>query len=163
MPICKNCGKSFPNRIIINDKTWHLTTRQFCPDCSKLGEGNRRQYIINLEKGMAYCSRCQKQKPEKEFHKRKNETPLSYCKLCSEEVKKLKFEEKLDKIISIMGGACFDCQQIFPTPVFKFWKDGKSFPISKIKNMSWERTLNILKDYQLLCLNCIAIRKWQNS
>ncbi len=163
MPVCENCGKSFPNRIKIDGHTWSLTSRKFCPECSKLGKNNRRQYIIEVKKGFSYCARCMEIKPENEFHKRSTGKPLSYCKKCSEEVKTLKFEEKLDKIISIMGNVCIDCQQVFPSPVFRFWKEGNVFPTSKIKNMSWKKIINILKDHELLCLNCIAIRNWQQN
>ena len=163
MPICKNCGKSFPNRIKIEGHVWHLTSRKFCPECSKLGKNNRRQYIINIEDGYSYCARCMEVKPESEFHKRSNKKPLSYCKKCSEEVKSLKFEEKLDKIIMNFGGICEDCLQTYPSTVFRFWKEDKVFPISRIKNMSFQKAIEALNGYKLLCLNCVEIRKWQSK
>jgi len=163
MPICENCGKQFPHRIKVEGRTWSLTSRRFCPGCSELGGNNRRRYVVEGKDGMAFCTRCQEHKPEDDFHRRANGAPLSYCKSCSERAKSLKFEEKMEELIVMRGGACADCQGTFPMPVFRFWKDGKAFVTSRAKSMSLKRLMDILAGHEMLCLNCAAIRKWEKG
>ena len=164
MPTCGNCGKDFPNKITINGETKRLSGRKFCPSCSPLGGRNRRSYIVNIPAGKAHCARCGEDKHPDEFHKRPGSgKPLSYCRRCQDAVKILKFEEKLEKAIALKGGACVDCGGVFPTPVFRFLSGDKAFQISKAKNMSWERLQKELETYELFCLNCSAIRKWEKG
>lgn len=163
MPECQNCKKEFPNQIEVDGKIWNLISRKFCLECSPLGQNNRRTYVVPIETGKAFCARCRKQKDRSEFHNRKCGSPLSYCRQCSEEVKNLKFIEKIEKAVALKGGACFDCGNVFPAIVFEFIKDDKTLPLGTVKNMSWERFKEILEDYKMLCKNCIAMRKWAND
>lgn len=160
---CQNCGKYFPYKIKIKGRIWNLASRKFCPDCSSLGENNRKQYIVNVSDGKSFCIYCKKEKLNDFFYKRNNGSSLSYCKECLEITKNLKFEEKLENIITTMGAVCFDCQQSFPSKVFRFWKNNRIFPISKLKSMSWKRIIDKLVGYEILCLNCAEIRKWKNA
>lgn len=164
MPECQNCGKQFPKRLRQGDRIWNLASRRFCPDCSPLGRNNRRSYVVTTEPGKAFCARCQKSKDRSEFHTRKGgQKTLSYCRICSEEVKKLKLQEKLEKGVALKGGACVDCGGVFPVPVFQFVVAGKAILIGKIKNMSWERFRKQLEGCEMICLNCIAMRKWEKN
>jgi len=163
MPECENCGKSFPKTVKENGRIWDLTSRRFCPKCSPLGGNNRRTYVVIPEPGQAFCARCQKIKDRGEFHNRKGGTPLSYCKICQEVVKALKLEEKMEKAVALKGGACIDCGNTFPVPVFEFLKDGKTLPLSVVKNMSWERFSELLGQYEMLCHNCSSLRKWESG
>jgi hypothetical protein len=162
MPICQNCNKEFPNKIIVKDEIFNLTGRKFCPECSPIGSRNTRSYIIKLKENEAFCIRCKQIKNKDDFYARKNNgKPFSYCIDCQELVKKLKLEEKLERIIQIRGGACQDCGQVFPSPVYDFYSEDNTFHISKARNMSLERLLIELEKYIMICKNCIAIRKWE--
>jgi len=161
MPVCGNCGKKFPNKIEIEGQTRRLSGRRFCLECSPLDGNNRRSYIVSTAPGKAFCARCQQEKDRGEFHSRKGgNRPLSYCKKCQEIVKRLKFEEKIEKAVAMKGGACADCGNTFPTPVFEFLCDGKELPLSMVKNMSWERFRKMLEGCEMLCRNCGALRAW---
>ena len=164
MPTCQNCGKPFPNQMEMDGKTWNLASRRFCPDCSPIGKNNRRSYVVAVEPGKAFCARCQKNKDRKEFHNRKGgQKPLSYCRDCSEKVKNLKLQEKLEKGVEMKGGSCADCGNVFPMPVFVFISNGKPVPIGMIKNMSWDRFRKKLEECEMLCRNCVAMRKWESG
>lgn len=161
MPVCQNCGKEFPNKINVEGKDIRLSGRKFCPDCSPLGGRNRRSYIVDVPKGRAHCARCDQNKDIAEFHKRPGSgRPLSYCRTCQDDLKRLKFEEKVERAIAAKGGACADCGNVFPACVYVFWSLGGIFQISRAKNMSWKRLKSELEEYELLCLNCAAMRRW---
>jgi len=164
MPKCSNCGKDFPNQINVDGKTVRLSGRKFCLDCSPFGSNNRRSYIVSPPEGKAYCVRCNSEKDLEEFHLRRSSgKPLSYCKQCQESVKRAKFEEKVEAAVAMWGGICADCQGMFPSPVFRFWKGGKVFAFSRAKNMSWDRLVRELEGHEMLCLNCAAVRDWERS
>ena len=163
MPICQNCKKKFLNKIKKKGKIYNLTGRKFCLECSPLGGRNTRSYIIELKENEAFCARCNQIKDKKEFYLRKNSKPFSYCRKCQDEVKKIKFEEKLETLIEHFGAICQDCQNSYPIPIYEFFKDGKSYSIGKIKNMSLKRAMIELQGSILLCKNCKAIRDWQNE
>jgi hypothetical protein len=153
----------FPKRIRTAERTWNLASRRFCPDCSPLWQHNRRTYVVAVEPGKAFCARCREHKNRAEFHSRKNGKPLSYCRSCSEEVKELKLQEKLERAVAAKGGVCADCANSFPTSVFVFCSDGKILPLGEIKLMSWMRFQRILNSCDMLCRNCLAMRKWEAS
>jgi len=164
MPTCKNCGKEFPNKINIDGHNHILAGRKFCISCSALGSKNTRSYIIELKENEAFCVRCQKIKNKKDFYIRKNNgKPFSYCVKCQNEVKLLKLDEKLERVVEERGGMCQDCECSYPTPVYEFYSDDKIYQLSKAKNMSLERIKEELKDYIMLCRNCSAIRRWTKS
>lgn len=164
MLICKNCNKEFPNKIIINDVSYNLTGRKFCPECSPIGCRNTRSYIIKLSENESFCSRCKLIKNKNQFYMRKNNgKAFSYCIDCQEEIKQLKFDEKLDRIIQLRGGACQDCNNIFPAPIYEFYSTDDVFYISKARNMSIEKLIEKLENYIMLCKNCCAIRKWEKK
>lgn len=161
MTKCGNCGKEIPNKINIEGKIYSLTGRKFCPECSPIGKNNTRSYIVDLKSNEAFCARCQQIKSKTEFYlRKKSNRPFSYCIECQNDVKRLKFEEKLEHIVEERGGACTDCGIVYPTPLYEFYSDGKIYQLSKAKNMSLERLKVELKDYIMLCRNCSAMRQW---
>lgn len=160
---CANCKKEFEDKTIINGETIWLKSRKFCLECSPIGGGNHRTYIINIPDGMAYCIRCKTIKSMDEFYHRRNGDPLSYCATCQKEVKLLKMKENLERVIEERGGSCADCLNIYPLNVFDFYKDGKTYQLSKIRNMSLEKIHEELESYKMLCKNCCAIRDWQKG
>lgn len=164
MPICKNCNKTFPNRIKVNNHIYNLAGRKFCPTCSPIGNRNTRSYIVKLEEDESFCACCLEIKKKTEFYTRKDSgKPFSYCRECQKIIKDAKLQEKLERIVEERGGACADCGGTFPIPVFEFYLDGKIYQISKAKNMSFERLKQELTNYTMLCLNCSAIRKWESD
>lgn len=164
MPTCQNCKKEFPNKIKINGEIFNLNGRKFCPSCSPVGGRNTRSYIVKTEENESFCSHCKQIKNKSEFYSRKNNgKSFSYCIACQEEVKKLKLEEKLSQIIELRGGACQDCNNVFPASVYDFYSEENVFHISKAKNMSLEKLLIKLSAYIMICKNCCAIRKWEKN
>lgn len=158
---CENCHKEFQNKIILDDgKVLSLNSRKFCPECSPIGGRNNRTYIIDVPDGSAYCVRCKNVKSVGEFYSRKNGRPLSYCMECQKEVKTLKMRENLERIIEERGGSCAECEGIFPLPVYEFYKDGKTYQLSKTRNMSLSKIKQELEHHEMLCKNCCAIRGW---
>jgi len=163
MPKCFNCNKEFPNKIKIDGKYYSLASRKFCLDCSPINSRNTRSYIVTLGKNEAFCARCQKIKDKSEFYIRKNSgKALSYCIGCQKKVKDLKLQEKLERIIEERSGMCVDCGKTFPIQVFEFYFNKTTYHLSKAKNMSLQKLREELKDYIMLCLNCSAIRKWED-
>jgi len=156
---CLNCNRKIPSKIKIKNKMIRLTSRKFCLKCSPLGSRNTRQYIIETKDDESYCPRCQEVKKIDEFYNI-NKRTASYCKLCQQKVKKIKAEEKLHELIEQKGGACMDCGQIFPTPVYIFYDGLNKFPMSKIQHLSLNKLTQKLKSHFLICRNCKVIREW---
>jgi len=164
MLTCKNCNKNFPSSVKIDNKIINLSGRKFCLECSPLGSRNTRSYIIKLNSNEAYCARCQKIKDKEQFYIRKTSgKPFSYCIICQEEVKNLKYEEKLERMIQERGGVCNDCKIPYPLPVYEFYSENDIFRLSKARNMSLHKLREKVKHYVLLCKNCSAIRKWEKG
>lgn len=162
MPICKNCNGEFPNRIEIDGHVYNLASRKFCPACSPIGSRNTRTYIIKIDDGKSFCARCQKIKNIEEFYLRKESgKALSYCRECQKEIKELKLQEKLNRIVEERGGGCQDCGITLPPSIYDFYKEGAIYHISKAKNMSLSRIKKELEEYIMLCKNCCALRKWE--
>lgn len=109
----------------------------------------------------AFCARCHKDMEISNFYARKNGKPLSYCIECQKEVKILKMQENLERIVEERGGACADCGGVFPMPVYEFYKDGHTYQLSKARNMSLSKLKNELEGSIMLCKNCRAIRDWE--
>lgn len=161
MNICENCKKEFPNKIGFEGHVYNLTSRRFCPECSPINGRNTRRYIVDVKENESFCAHCLKVKTKDNFYTRKDSgRSLSYCIDCQKYIKNIKLQEKLERIIEARGGCCADCGGFFPIPVYEFYKEGKSYHLSKAKNMSFEKLQNALLDFTMLCLNCSAIRKW---
>ncbi len=160
MPICKNCQKKFPNKLMIDNKAHYLSGRKFCPNCSPIGTRNTRTYIIKKSDNEAFCPRCAQIKNITEFYTRKNGKPFSYCMDCQEEIKDLKFQENLERIAELKGVVCQDCGILYPIAIYDFYNNGEVYQISKIRNMSFGKIKELFRDYAMLCKNCCALRQW---
>lgn len=161
MPICQNCQKDFPIKVLVDGYMKNLSSRKFCLECSPLGSKNTKSYIVQTEEDMAFCIFCNKIKDIEQFYKRKqSKKPLSYCIDCQNKAKKLKYEEKLERIVQQFGCVCCDCNVSYPVQVYEFYLNGKIYPISSAQNASLSKILSELKDHVMLCKNCCAIRKW---
>lgn len=113
------------------------------------------------EEEMVVCAKCQEDKPRNQFYSRKNGKPLSYCMNCQKEVKELKLQENLERIVEERGGACADCGGVYPMAIYEFYHEGKVYQISRAKNMSYGKIKEKLDRHAMLCRNCSAIRKWE--
>jgi hypothetical protein len=120
----------------------------------------KQEHIMNDSENTIICARCGLEKERHNFYSRSNGKPLSYCSLCQKEVKELKLLENLERIVEERGGSCADCNGIFPTPLYEFYKDGQVFQISKAKNMSFQKIKADLNDYIMICRNCSGLRRW---
>ena len=165
MPICQNCDKEFPNRMKIDNKFRNLSSRKFCPACSPIDSNNTRSYIVELKENEAYCPRCNEIKNKNDFYVRKNnKKPFSYCIECQKQVKNIKFQEKLERVVEERSGVCVDCGICYPITVYEFYSEEKGkYQLSKTKNMSLMKVKDELKNYVMLCLNCCAIRRWEKD
>ena len=160
---CENCKKEFEEKVTLEDgKVLWLSSRKFCPKCSPIRGGNNRTYIVNVPEGYSHCVRCKTNKPTDHFYTRKNGNPLSYCANCQKEVKTLKMQENLERIVEERGGACADCEGVYPMPIYDFYKDGTTYQLSRVRNMSLSKIKRELEHYEMLCKNCCALRKWQS-
>lgn len=102
MPICQNCNKEFPCRVIINDKHYMLHKRKYCIDCNPIGErrfwsGKQTQGNINLLKNRI-CITC-----GKKFYQK---SPNSECSTCRAKTRR---KQQKEKIIEYLGGKCKVC------------------------------------------------------
>jgi DNA-directed RNA polymerase subunit RPC12/RpoP len=103
-------------------------------------------------------------KDKDEFYTRKDSgKPLSYCITCQSELKDLKFQENIERIILERGCACQDCGVPYPAPVYEFYLDGAIYNLSKARNMSFEKLATNLQGYAMLCRNCSALRDWERG
>lgn len=160
--VCQNCGHTSEKVIEIEGKKYNLFGRKFCLSCSPFNARNTRSYIVKTREDESYCVKCQQIKNKKEFYIRKDsKRPFSYCISCQNENKELKLQEKLERIIEERNGACIDCGSMFPPNVYEFYKNGKTFSISKAKYLSLQKLKDSLQDHVMLCANCCRIRQWE--
>lgn len=161
---CQHCGEISDMIVEINGIKYNMFSRKFCLKCSPFKSNNTRSYIIKTNDNEAYCVKCQKIKHKREFYVRKNSgRTFSYCMQCQKENKELKLQEKLERLIEEKNGCCEDCGQMFPLPVYEFYKDGIIFGMAKAKNMSLNRLKTKLEGFVMLCANCARIRKWEKK
>jgi hypothetical protein len=133
MPICKNCNKKFPNRMLIDGKVRFLHTRKFCLECSPRGSRNTRSDLNAVPEGKIVTV------------KRAND--------------KLSKKRKLVKLelVNQCGGSCIQCGYNKCIQALSFHhrdRASKQFNISRIYARSREIIANEIAKCDLLCLNC---------
>ena len=135
---------------------------------------------------MKLCSKCQVNKPVTDFSKDKHAKDglAYYCKPCASagsrksystrkqnkdwysnyrQGYKLKYKERKDKAVQLLGGKCNDCGGSFPNCVFDFHhldESVKDMNPSKALTLNEETMLEELSKCVLLCANCHRIRHW---
>ena len=128
MPVCNKCGKTFPNRIVIDGKLRILNRRKYCLECSPFGKHNTKRLEIHAEK-------------------RNN----------SEAVAKRRKNMKM-KAIEYKGGKCCICGYDGYSGALEFHhinSDDKEFGISERGwTISWERIRREVDKCILVCSNC---------
>lgn len=150
MPVCRKCGKQFPNRIVIDGKSHNLCRRKFCLECSPFGMHNTRK----IRDSLYLCSKCGETNPLK-FPKGR----YTECNKCRSKYNIEKGHEKRDFGIKYLGGKCICCgYDKYPSSLDFHHKD----PLQKDPNFATKRgwSMDRLKEELdkciLLCKNCHA-------
>jgi len=157
MPICKNCKKQFPNRIVVEEKEFLVHHRTYCIECNPIGErnfwggkrANKSQYVNGKRKLRTrefVCKTCGKAKRYK--------TRGLECSSCQS--KRIRNDRK-DKAVEYLGGRCKVCGYNRCRQALVFHHNDaskKDFVLS----WNWEKAWNIIKKEldkcSLLCNRC---------
>jgi hypothetical protein len=93
VPVCEQCGASFPNWLRVDGHTRNLSSRKYCLACSPFGGHNTRQLEkAAVEPDCLRCSRCKQVKPTSAFYRRPDGRPShGWCKVCNLEHRKARF------------------------------------------------------------------------
>ena len=156
MPICQNCNKSFPYKVVVNEKDIFLNHRKNCLKCNPLGERlfyrgkrvspkdeNGKRILI---KQNFICKNC-----NREFkHKTRNKICSSCRNLEKRHKQRKKAIERKGKQCIICGyNKCYDCLD------FHHIKGtDKNFNLSTAWQKKWEEIENEIQKCFLLCRNC---------
>lgn len=114
MPICKKCGKEFPNRTRLGGKIRSLSRRRFCLDCSPFGNHNTRNLLemgdlLAVEKT---CKKCGLTKPISEFYARPEKKVLTFhniCRDCFNQSAQDGVKRNRQLCLNYKGGRCVIC------------------------------------------------------
>lgn len=163
MPICKKCGKSFPNHIKINNQIHNICNRKFCLECSPFKKHNTLDItkypelqLFDAPNGQKFCKKCGETKPITEFY-RKGKTLQHCCKKCSNEYIISTQKLKKQKAIEYKGGKCIICgyNKYFGALEFHHIEsDKKEHNLSYMKTYSFEKMKKELDKCILVCANC---------
>lgn len=148
MNICQNCGKEFPNRIILDGKVRVLNRRKYCLECSPFGLHNTSDNM-----GKYRCRFCG------ETDSRFFGVKRTICSKCRSKYNIERGQKHQHDAIVYLGGICrhcgyddyesaFDIHHIDPTK-----KDNK---FNQHRGWSWDRLKSELDNCILLCKNCHA-------
>lgn len=170
MPICRNCGASFPNLVEIGGRVRNLQNRKFCLNCSPFGYKNtssRPPILTSATHG--YCNVCKQTLPRDHFYARsgRRQNLMTWCKNCCREVPRLRRRDLKILCIEYLDGKCVHCDyEGHPAP-FDFHHtnpDNKTFGVStyicehrgKLEGIPQELK-DELDKCELVCSNCHRI------
>jgi len=159
--VCEKCGKSFPNRAIINGEQKNLQNRRYCLDCSPWGQHNTTK--IPEKQGFKVCCKCKEEKPLSEFHKKNAERLQSYCKPCLYEIQKSRWISRKIEAVELMGGKCCKCGYSKNFNALQFHHldpSQKDFDWNQLRLRSWNSVVLELKKCILVCGNCHCEIHW---
>lgn len=152
MPICKNCGNTFPVRIRLEGKERNLCRRKYCLICSPFGKHNTRP--IEDQSALFTCQICGRQyfynRSDRGGHRR------TKCNSCNVNTRRFALKTRA---IEYKGGGCQKCgyNKCKAAMVFHHLNPKeKDFTISSNHCLSWEKIAKELDKCILLCLNCHA-------
>ncbi len=155
MPVCKQCGNSFPNMLKIEGKLRILNSRKYCLTCSPFGLHNTRPFgyvrVTSSERSERSCAVCNKP------HIGRGRK----CQSCQVNLRRFALKEKA---VAYLGGKCIACGYSRCVAALNFHhRDGKdkSFGIGGSHCRSWEVIKAELDKCDLLCSNCHAERHWK--
>jgi hypothetical protein len=145
---CRNCGKKFPGRTMIDGKEVNLYCRKYCLTCSPYKKNNRKRlegYPI-----LFHCKRC----GEPCGSKRRVTHTQDLCKRCATVTSR---NTKKEVLVAELGGKCTICGYCKCIHALTFHHvdpETKSFSIanqalSKIDKLRVEAAKCVL-----LCSNC---------
>lgn len=151
MPICKKCGKKFPNRLKINGQIKIINTRKYCLECSPFGLHNTRK-PMNLKEGdITKCINCGREY----IYQRKKGNRRIKCGYCMRKLRRIKIKKE---VVELLGGKCSRCGYNRCMFALEFHhrngKKDKEFSISGNSNLSLKRIKKEIEKCELLCANC---------
>lgn len=151
MPVCRSCGDSFPNRMVIYGKQRILSSRKFCVNCSPFKRHNTKSDINSLSEGHeSICKICERVY----VYKRGSGHRKIICNSCLQMIRR---DRVKDKLVKLLGGICMICGygKCIAALVFHHKEDDKEFQISgNSYNRSFKIVLKEAKKCDLLCSNC---------
>lgn len=133
MPVCKKCGKYFPNRITIDGKERVVSSRSYCLECSPFGSHNTKKIEFDEE------DKHQKRKQQLSDAVKRRRKVLKY------------------KAIQYKGGKCGLCGYNKCESALEFHHvdpSSKLFGIGSGDTRGWQVVKSELDKCVLLCSNC---------
>jgi Zn ribbon nucleic-acid-binding protein len=147
MPVCRQCGKEFPNRVKVNGEIKILNSRKFCLDCSPFGLHNTSKHILGTK-----CIYCGETDPNKFYgHK------TSVCAACHNKDVTERGRDNRAFAIEHLGGKCVACgYDKYPCSLDIHHKDPsiKDEHFRNLRGWSKKRILREIEKCILLCRNC---------
>jgi hypothetical protein len=162
MPVCKKCGKSFPNRMFVDGKKRQLCKRKYCLECSPFGAHNTREPILPTDPKVENkkCSRCGEEKEIKEFYRKNTENRISsWCRTCIYANQARRWKDRKRAAVELLGGGCAICGYSKNMAALHFHHlDPKEKECNWDKNSrkAWDKLVVELQKCVCLCANCHA-------
>ena len=157
--ICEKCSSEFPFTKMIDGKLRNFKNRRFCLECSPFGSRNTRKLdIIEInEDGLHNCAKCNIRQERDNFFTKTDGRAYSYCKVCSNNLRKEKFKKVKEMAVEYKGGCCEKCGYSKYLGALEFHhKDPtqKDFSISANRKTIFDSIKPELDKCMLLCANC---------
>lgn len=163
MPVCRKCGKHFPNRLNVNGEIKNAQNRKYCLECSPYGEHNTKKIHIFPEQQRGSetrtCPRCKQSKSRLEFYdRRKTEGASVYCKKCTGLQTIERQQEFKKKCVEYKSNRCSVCgyDKYFGALEFHHLDPSKKdFSLAHVRLTAFNAKVKIeLDKCILLCSNC---------
>ena len=133
MPVCRKCGKNFPNRVTVDGKERVVSSRSYCLECSPFGRHNTKKIEFDVT----------------DKHQRRKQQLSNAVKKRRKVIKHRAIEYK--------GGKCGICGYDKCESALEFHHvdpSSKLFGIGSGDTRSWEIVKAELDKCVLLCSNC---------
>jgi len=148
MPICKLCGRVFPNRIEINGIVRTINKRKYCLECSPFGQHNTRTLHITFNG--KFCLFCKSRLSGKQ---------VKYCsRSCkSSHYSTISRTELKKKAVEYKGGRCERCGYNKCIRALEFHHVDptlKDPTVMRYHSTKWEKVKVEIDKCILLCANC---------
>jgi len=135
--ICKQCGSSFPLKVVIDGKTKNLQNRKYCLTCSPFGSHNTKKLEMCVND-----TEAQKVIKQQDKYRRWQ--------------RKARRERKI-KLVKMLGGKCSTCDYDKCYSCLDFHHEdetNKKFEISSHMLKKWDDLVEEAKKCIVLCRNC---------
>lgn len=151
MPVCKNCGSAFPNRLLIDGKMRMLSSRKYCLTCSPFKSHNTRVIHKAINEGDGQiCKVCGRTY----IYTRSAGHRMNKCNTCAV---KIRHDRMKARAVEYKGGKCTVCGYDKCIHALCFHhKDSstKEFTIGGSYNRSWNSIKQELDKCIIVCMNC---------